>query len=70
MILYLKNSGDLKPDCSDYEKIYFAEKYAIKGDVVKAIIAYIIMTDENPFSLSLERSEWGWHSRDPCKKRH
>ncbi|MBO5852753.1 MAG: ATP-binding protein [Clostridia bacterium] len=57
MILYLKNSEVLKPDCSDFEKITFAEKYAIKGDVVKAIIAYIIMTDENPFSLSLERSE-------------
>ena len=27
-----------------------------KGDVVKAIIAYLLMTDENPFSLSLERN--------------
>ena len=56
MILYLKNKGALTPDCSDYDKISFAEKYAVKGDVVKAIIAYLIMTDENPFSLSLERN--------------
>lgn len=56
MILYLKSCGDLAPDCNDFAKISFAEKYAIKGDVVKAIIAYLIMTDENPFSLSLERS--------------
>ncbi len=56
MILYLKNKGAPTPDCSDYDKISFAEKYAVKGDVVKAIIAYLIMTDENPFSLSLERN--------------
>ncbi len=56
MILYLKNKGVLSPDCSDFEKINFAERFAVKGDVVKAIIAYLIMTDENPFSLSLERN--------------
>jgi predicted AAA+ superfamily ATPase len=36
--------------------IAFAEKYAIKGNLVKAKIAWIIMMDENPFSLSCERS--------------
>lgn len=56
MILYLKNKEVPSPDCSDYEKINFAEKYAVKGDVIKAIIAYLLMTDENPFSLSLERN--------------
>ena len=54
MILYLKNGGLVSPDCSDYDKISFAEKYAVCGDVVQAIIAYIIMTDENPFSLSFQ----------------
>ena len=56
MILYCKNTESLSPDCDLFEKINFAEKYAVKGDVVKAIIAYLIMTDENPFSLSLERN--------------
>lgn len=56
MILYLKDKEIISPDCSDFEKISFAEKYAIKGDVVKAIISYLLMTDENPFSLSLERN--------------
>ena len=56
MILYLKKEGLINPDCSDYAKIDFAEKYAIKGDIVKAVIAYLLMCDENPFSLSLELS--------------
>ena len=68
MILYLKNSGALGPDCSDYEKIHFAEKYAVNGDVVKAIIAYLIMNDENPFSLSLERSEGRGTAEEFAKK--
>ena len=57
MILYGKNEKLISPFCSDYEKISFAEKYSVKGDVVKAIITFGIMMDENPFSLSLERSE-------------
>lgn len=57
MILYQKNNELIKLPCSDYDKISFAEKYAINGDVVKAMVAYIIMMDENPFSLSLERSD-------------
>ncbi len=57
MVLYQKNKGLIQLPCSDFEKIEFAEKFSIDGDVVKAIIAYIIMMDENPFSLSLERNE-------------
>lgn len=68
MILYLKNSDALSPDCSDYEKISFAEKFAVNGDVVKAMIAYLIMNDENPFSLSLERSEGRGTAEEFAKK--
>ncbi|MBQ1186665.1 MAG: ATP-binding protein [Clostridia bacterium] len=68
MILYLKNGGTISPDCSDYDKISFAEKYAVCGDVIQAIIAYIIMTDENPFSLSLERSEGRGTAEEFAKK--
>ncbi|MBR4305390.1 MAG: hypothetical protein IKT78_00920, partial [Ruminiclostridium sp.] len=57
MILYQQNKELISPFCSDYEKISFAEKFAINGDAMKAIIAYLLMMDENPFSLSLERSE-------------
>ena len=57
MILYQQNKELISPSCSDAEKISFAEKFAINGDAVKAIVAYLLMMDENPFSLSLERSE-------------
>ncbi len=35
----------------------FAEKYAISGNLIKAKIAWLIMNDENPFSLSVERAD-------------
>lgn len=34
----------------------FAEKYSICGNVWEAFVAYLIMIDENPFSLSVERN--------------
>ena len=55
MILYGKGGSFISPNSSDYEKISFAEKYAINGDIEKAVISFFIMMDENPFSLSLER---------------
>ena len=60
MILYGKNKlfKTLMPE--DDENIgallEFAEKYALKGNLIKAKIAWLIMMDENPFSLSIERS--------------
>lgn len=58
MILYGKNKL-YKELMSDDNRIgnllSFAEKYSISGNLIKAKIAWLIMMDENPFSLSVER---------------
>ncbi len=61
MILYGKN--ELYKDFMDNSDeglrtlLAFAEKYALSGNLVKAKIAWLIMMDENPFSLSVERND-------------
>ena len=60
MILYGKNEFSkqlLNSDENTYNLLSFAEKYGIRGNLVKAKIAWIIMNDENPFSLSAERNK-------------
>lgn len=60
MILYGKNEfskQQLFSDENTYNLLSFAEKYGIRGNLVKAKIAWIIMNDENPFSLSDERNK-------------
>ena len=61
MILYGKNELYKKLMSDGEENIYllleFAEKYGIKGNLIKAKIAWLIMKDENPFSLSVERND-------------
>lgn len=60
MILYgKKQKYKSLTTCDDnglYEALAFAEKYAICGNILKAQTAWLIMTDENPFSLSVERN--------------
>ncbi len=60
MILYGKNEL-YKALMTDGEEnasslLEFAEKYGISGNLIKAKIAWLIMNDENPFSLSVERN--------------
>lgn len=61
MILYGKNQlyKDFMTESEDAVRtlLAFAEKYALSGNLIKAKIAWLIMMDENPFSLSLERSD-------------
>ena len=43
---------------SVYEYIYpIMKKYGIKGNLIKAKTAWLLMNDENPFSLATERNE-------------
>lgn len=60
MILYGKNKifEDFMADGDKglYTLLAFAEKYALSGNLIKAKIAWLIMMDENPFSLSIERN--------------
>lgn len=60
MILYGKNElfKNLMPEGDENISalLEFAEKYALRGNLIKAKIAWILMMDENPFSLSMERS--------------
>lgn len=58
MILYGKNELWKRFSASDeiYELLSFAEKYGVEGNLIKAKIAWLIMNDENPFSLSVERN--------------
>ena len=60
MILYGKNElfKTLMPENDENigALLDFAEKYALSGNLIKAKIAWLIMMDENPFSLSIERS--------------
>lgn len=59
MILYGKNNL-FKLLMSEEENLRYllelAENYGICGNLIKAKIAWLIMNDENPFSLSVERS--------------
>lgn len=61
MILYGKNELSrellLENEQGDYALLAFAEKYRVSGNLNKAKIAWIIMNDENPFSLSAERNK-------------
>lgn len=59
MILYGKNElyKELMDEGNLHALLSFAEKYALAGNLVKAKLAWLIMMDENPFSLSAERSE-------------
>ena len=59
MILYGKNElmQRLFGDNEIYELLKFAEKYGIEGNLIKAKTAWLLMSDENPFSLSTERNE-------------
>lgn len=65
MLLYGKNRpyDGLYPGVSDgttlYEMIALAERYHLSGNLRQAYLAWLIMTDENPFSLSLERNPSG-----------
>ena len=56
MLLYGKNELSrellLENEQGDYALLAFAEKYRVSGNLNKAKIAWIIMNDENPFSLS------------------
>ncbi len=60
--MYLYGKNDLfKTLCPEggeniYELLNFAERYGLSGNLKKAAIAWVIMKDENPFSLSCERS--------------
>ncbi len=60
--MYLYGKNDLfKTLCPEggeniYELLNFAERYGLSGNLKKAAIAWLIMKDENPFSLSCERS--------------
>ena len=60
MLLYGKNELYKSLMASSGENPYalleFAERYGIKGNLIKAKIAWLIMMDENPFSLSAERN--------------
>ena len=59
MILYGKNElykNLMSEEGSLHELLQFAEKYGLSGNLIKAKIAWLIMMDENPFSLSCERS--------------
>ena len=59
MILYGKNELYKKLITEEGNLSYlleFAEKYGISGNLIKAKIAWLIMTDENAFSLSAERN--------------
>ncbi len=59
MILYGKNELYKKLMTEEENLSYlleFAEKYGISGNLIKAKIAWLIMTDENAFSLSAERN--------------
>ncbi len=60
MIIYGKNAtykAFTQGENELYTLLDFAEKYGISGNLIKAKIAWLIMTDENPFSLSAERSD-------------
>ncbi len=63
MYLYNKAAFDLVRDAQNGDKasirhiIDFGEKYCLSGNLIQHYIAYLIMMDENPFSLSLERKE-------------
>lgn len=63
MYLYGKNDNYklLKLMDNDVSQISpllcFAEKYSLWGNIWQHYIAYLIMTDENPFSLFLERHD-------------
>ncbi|MBO5200865.1 MAG: ATP-binding protein [Clostridia bacterium] len=60
--MYLYGKNDLfKTLCPEggeniYELLNFAERYGLSVNLKKAAIAWVIMKDENPFSLSCERS--------------
>lgn len=60
MIIYGKNElfKTFLPENGEnlHSLLSFAEKYGLSGNLVKAKIAWLIMCDENPFSLSAERS--------------
>ena len=58
MLLYGKNelTERFSGDNEIYEILKFAEKYGIEGNLNKAKIAWLLMNDENPFSLSSERN--------------
>lgn len=58
MFLYGKNEFyRMLTGCENdvFSIIEFAEKYSLSGSIKKAVIAWLLMMDENPFSLSLER---------------
>ena len=63
MYLYNADAFDLvsraiKGDKASIRHILdFGEKYCLSGNLLRHYIAYLIMIDENPFSLSLERKE-------------
>lgn len=58
MILYGKNKlWERFSGKEVYELLNFAEKYGISGNLIKAKIAWLLMNDENPFSLSVERND-------------
>lgn len=60
MILYGKSELWKRFSGEDeiYELLKFAEKYGIEGNLIKAKFAWLLMNDENPFSLSVERNEY------------
>ena len=72
MILYGKNQIFANLMGEKEENIYalleFAEKYGIEGNLIKSKIAWLIMMDENPFSLSLERNHSSGSAQAYAKK--
>lgn len=69
MILYGKNElWERFTSGETYELLAFAEKYGIKGNLIKAKIAWLLMNDENPFSLATERNEGEGSVFIPAKK--
>ena len=72
MLLYGKNELYKSLMASSSENLYalleFAEKYGIKGNLIMAKIAWLIMMDENPFSLSIERNDAKGTAEEFAKK--
>lgn len=74
MFLYSKTAFDLVKNAHEGDKasirhiIDFGEKYSLSGNLIQHYISYLIMTDENPFSLSLERKRGNGSSEEFAKK--
>ncbi len=69
MLLYGKNelySRSTQENIS--ELIEFAERFSLSGNIIKAKTAWLIMMDENPFSICLERKGTAGSAKEYAKR--